>query len=73
MHIGSCISESEQVPYIGRKGLPTFNVMAACDFDLCFTFISVGWEGSAHDTRVFLGAINNPSMNFPKPPEGKFN
>ena len=61
------------MPYIGRKGLPTFNVMAACDFDLCFTFISVGWEGSAHDTRVFLSAINNPSMNFPKPPEVKFN
>nr|GEY12233.1 hypothetical protein [Tanacetum cinerariifolium] len=51
------------------KGIPTFNVMAVCDFDLCFTFISVGWEGSAHDTRVFLHALNNPSMNFPKPPE----
>ncbi|GJY47844.1 putative nuclease HARBI1 [Tanacetum coccineum] len=55
-----------------RKGIPTFNVMAVCDFDLCFTFISVGWEGSTHDTRVFLLAINNRSMNFPKPPEGKY-
>ncbi|KAL7596865.1 hypothetical protein Lser_V15G30141 [Lactuca serriola] len=45
------------------------NVMATCDFDMCFTFASVGWEGSAHDTRVFLHAINTPSMNFPKPPE----
>ncbi|PWA62249.1 hypothetical protein CTI12_AA364380 [Artemisia annua] len=32
----------------------------------------VGWEGLAHDTRVFLRAINNPSMNFPKLPEGKY-
>ncbi|GJY54052.1 putative nuclease HARBI1 [Tanacetum coccineum] len=71
-HIGACIPEAEQIPYIGRKGIPTFNVMAVCDFDLCFTFISVGWEGSAHDTRVFLHAINNRSMNFPKPPEGKY-
>ena len=59
------------MPYIGRKGVPTFNVMATCDFDMCFTFISVGWEGSAHDTRVFLHALNTPSMNFPKPPRGK--
>ncbi|GJT72699.1 putative nuclease HARBI1 [Tanacetum coccineum] len=69
-HIGACIPEKEQVSYIGRKGVPTFNVMAMCDFDLCFTFIPVGWEGSAHDTSVFLSAINNPSMNFPKPPKG---
>nr|GEX56614.1 hypothetical protein [Tanacetum cinerariifolium] len=27
-------------------------------------------EGSAHDTRVFLHAINTQAMNFPKPPEG---
>ena len=58
--------------YIGRKGIPTFNVMAACDFDMCFTFISVGWEGSAHDARVFLHAINTPALNFPKPPQGIF-
>ncbi|CAA0811283.1 Unknown protein [Striga hermonthica] len=46
--------------------------MASCDFDMCFTFISVGWEGSAHDTRVFLHAIETSSMNFPKPPEGRY-
>ncbi|GKE18512.1 putative nuclease HARBI1 [Tanacetum coccineum] len=69
-HIGASIEVAQQLRYIGRKGVPTFNVMATCDFDMCFTFVSVGWEGSAHDTRVFLHAINTPSMNFPKPPEG---
>ncbi|GJR75448.1 putative nuclease HARBI1 [Tanacetum coccineum] len=64
--------EAQQVHYIGRKGIPTFNVMATCDFNMCFTFISVGWEGSAHDTRVFLHAINTQAMNFPKPPKGKY-
>ncbi|KAL4572326.1 hypothetical protein LXL04_019098 [Taraxacum kok-saghyz] len=68
-HILVCIPENEQLRYIDRKGVPTFNVMATCDFDMCFTFAFVGWEGSAHDTRVFLHAINTPSMNFPKPPE----
>ncbi|XP_071686762.1 uncharacterized protein [Rutidosis leptorrhynchoides] len=27
-HIRACITESQQLPYIGRKGVPTFNVMA---------------------------------------------
>jgi hypothetical protein len=29
-----------------------------------------GWEGAAHDTRIFLDAIRSPSANFPKPPIG---
>ncbi|KAL4567082.1 hypothetical protein LXL04_022654 [Taraxacum kok-saghyz] len=71
-HIDASIRVTDQMRYRGRKGVPTFNVMAVCDFDMCFTFISVGWEGSAHDTRVFLHAIETPSMNFPKPPDGKY-
>ncbi|KAJ9560157.1 hypothetical protein OSB04_005317 [Centaurea solstitialis] len=71
-HIDACIPIADQMRYRGRKGVPTFNVMAVCDFDMCFTFVSVGWEGSAHDTRVFIHAIETPSMNFPKPPEGKY-
>jgi hypothetical protein len=59
------------VPFIGRKGVPTQNVMVACSFDMQFTFVWAGWEGSAHDTRIFLEAIDNPNINFPKPPEGK--
>nr|KAJ0221800.1 hypothetical protein LSAT_V11C200098420 [Lactuca sativa] len=67
-YIDVCISMADQMRYRGRKGVPTFNVMVVCDFDMCFAFISVGWEGSMHDTRVFLHAIETPSMNFPKPP-----
>ncbi|XP_021733156.1 uncharacterized protein LOC110699977 [Chenopodium quinoa] len=71
-HIEACIPEAQQMPYRGRKGIPTFNVLAACDFDMCFTFVSAGWEGSAHDTRVFLHAIENPEMKFPTPSQGKY-
>ncbi|XP_021851740.1 uncharacterized protein [Spinacia oleracea] len=71
-HIEACIPEALQMPYRGRKGIPTFNVLAVCDFDMCFTFVSAGWEGSAHDTRVFLNAIQNPAFKFPKAPEGKY-
>ena len=43
--------------------------MAACSFDMQFTFVWAGWEGSAHDTRIFLEAIDNPRVKFPKPLE----
>ncbi|GMI68705.1 hypothetical protein like AT5G41980 [Hibiscus trionum] len=71
-HIDVIISEEDQLRYRGRKGTPTFNVLAACDFDLLFTFVLTGWEGSAHDSRIFLDCISNPSLNFPKPPPGKY-
>nr|XP_043630821.1 uncharacterized protein LOC122602128 [Erigeron canadensis] len=56
-HIGACISEGQQLPYIGRKGVSTFNAMVG---------------GSAHDTRVFMHATNISLMNFSKPPEGQY-
>ncbi|XP_020270930.1 uncharacterized protein LOC109846115 [Asparagus officinalis] len=71
-HVAACIPEADQLRYRGRKDIPTFNVMAVCDFDMCFTFLSVGWEGSAHDTRVFLHVINTPTMNFPHPLQGRY-
>lgn len=66
-HINACIPEEDQLCYRGRN--PTFNE-ATCDFDMCFTFLSVGEEGSAHETRIFVHTINTPALNFPKPPQG---
>uniref|UniRef100_A0A2N9FS97 Myb/SANT-like domain-containing protein n=1 Tax=Fagus sylvatica TaxID=28930 RepID=A0A2N9FS97_FAGSY len=71
-HIQVVIGEDKKIPYLGRKGVPTQNVMAACDFDLLFTFVMAGWEGAAHDTRIFLETIRTNSVNFPKPPPGKY-
>ncbi|KAG5223809.1 protein ALP [Salix suchowensis] len=68
-HVRVMISPENQIPYIGRKGVPTQNIMATCSFDMQFTFVWAGWEGSAHDTRIFLKAIDNRSIKFPKPPE----
>ncbi|KAH9800668.1 DDE Tnp4 domain-containing protein [Citrus sinensis] len=58
----------DQIPFIGRKGIPTQNVMAVCSFDMQFIFAVAGWEGSAHDARVFQTTITNPAFNFPNPP-----
>ncbi|KAF7126585.1 hypothetical protein RHSIM_Rhsim11G0185200 [Rhododendron simsii] len=46
--------------------------MAACSFNMRFTYALSGWEGTANDSRVFLECVNNPVMGFPKPPEGKY-
>ncbi|KAH9143568.1 hypothetical protein LEN26_005051 [Aphanomyces euteiches] len=43
-------------PFQGRKGV-TMNVLAACDFDLMFTYVLAGWEGSAGDGKVFADAL----------------
>ena len=72
VHVRAIVSPSEQVPFIGRKGIPTQNIMAVCNFNMQFTFACAGWEGSAHDARIFQSAIHNPTLNFPKPPNGNY-
>ncbi|KAH9762271.1 DDE Tnp4 domain-containing protein [Citrus sinensis] len=62
----------DQIPFIGRKGTPTQNVMAVCSFDMQFIFAVAGWEGSAHDARVFQTTITNLAFNFPNPPPRKY-
>jgi hypothetical protein len=44
--------------------------MVACSFGMQFIFVWVGWEGSAHNTRIFLKAIDNPNIKFSKPSTG---
>ena len=41
----------------GRKSHATQNVMAAVDFDLSFTYVLAGWEGTAHDALVLRDAL----------------
>ncbi|KAK8957096.1 hypothetical protein KSP39_PZI000389 [Platanthera zijinensis] len=71
-HVHANVPVKNQVPYIGRHGTTTQNIMAACDFNMCFTFAMTGWEGSAHDSRIFNFAISDPKYRFPHPPRGKF-
>ena len=46
--------------------------MFACDFDMMFTSIYVGWEGTKNDARVFLDVSTKPEVQFPWPSEGKY-
>ncbi|XP_024641527.2 uncharacterized protein [Medicago truncatula] len=71
-HVSCVVSASEQPRFIGRKGYPTQNIMAVCDWNMCFTFILAGWEGTAHDALVFDKALTTANLNFPHPPQGKY-
>ena len=44
-------------------------MLAACSFDLKFTFIHAGWEGSAHDVLVLRDAKTKERF---KPPSDRF-
>jgi hypothetical protein len=68
----ACISTKNQILFIGRKGVLTQNIMVACSFNIQFTFVWVGWESSAHDTHIFLEAIDNSNIKFSKPLKGRY-
>ncbi|KAG6527504.1 hypothetical protein ZIOFF_009607 [Zingiber officinale] len=53
-HIRVKVSNEDAPRYRGRKDWPTTNVLAACSFDLKFTYILSGWEGTASDLESGL-------------------
>ena len=40
-------------------------MLAVCDFNLEFTYVLAGWEGSAHDCRVLEDAMVNGGLHIP--------
>lgn len=70
-HISVSLSPEDSVRYIGKSGIPTQNVLAICDFDMLFTYVSVGQPGAMHDTSVLYNAISVDESFFPHPPKGK--
>ncbi|KAL2226092.1 UNVERIFIED_CONTAM: hypothetical protein Sindi_1967900 [Sesamum indicum] len=65
------VPQIDQNQYRSRKGRLAQNVLAICDFDMNFTYVYAGWEGSAADARVLNHAISQ-DPNFPFPPDGKY-
>ncbi|WVZ81644.1 hypothetical protein U9M48_028998 [Paspalum notatum var. saurae] len=56
-HVLARVPASEKAAFLGRKHTTTQNVMAAVDFDLRFTYVLAGWEGSAHDACILADAL----------------
>ncbi|XP_073362248.1 uncharacterized protein [Aegilops tauschii subsp. strangulata] len=69
-HVTARVSRSQSAAYRGRKHYTSQNVLAAVDFDLKFTYVLAGWEGSAHDTNILTDSMSRPDgINIP---DGKF-
>ncbi|XP_062075405.1 protein ALP1-like [Humulus lupulus] len=71
-HIFAHVPIDEQIPYRDRKVDTTQNVMCVCSFDMKFTYVVPGWEGSANDAQILLECATNPDYGFPMPPQGKY-
>ncbi|KAL5572847.1 hypothetical protein UlMin_022444 [Ulmus minor] len=67
-HIPCIVDAHLQAAYRNRKGYTSQNDLAVVDFDLKFTYLVAGWEGSVHDSRVLRDAMSNPDFSFPTPP-----
>ncbi|WVZ91532.1 hypothetical protein U9M48_037691 [Paspalum notatum var. saurae] len=69
-HVLARVPAIERVAFLGRKHTTTQNVMAAVDFDLRFTYVLAGWEGSAHDALILADALErDDGLKFP---QGKY-
>ncbi|ETV63666.1 hypothetical protein H257_19400 [Aphanomyces astaci] len=54
-HIPVSVGQDVVARFQSRKGI-TMNVLAACDFDLQFTYVLAGWEGTAGDGKLYEAA-----------------
>nr|XP_020164043.2 putative nuclease HARBI1 [Aegilops tauschii subsp. strangulata] len=69
-HVTARFPRSQSTAYRGRKHYTSQNVLAAVDFDLKFTYVLAGWEGSAHDANILTDSMSRPDgINIP---DGKF-
>uniref|UniRef100_A0A803MVA9 Myb/SANT-like domain-containing protein n=1 Tax=Chenopodium quinoa TaxID=63459 RepID=A0A803MVA9_CHEQI len=67
-HIRASVPIEMQGRFRGRKGGTTQNMLGAVDFDMKFTYVVVGWEVSAHYSKVLQDALKR---RF-KVPKGKY-
>ncbi len=54
----------KQGVFRNRKGALTQNILGVCNFDLTFSYVLCGWEGSAHDGRVLSDGIHKELIMF---------
>ncbi|QHO51240.1 uncharacterized protein DS421_1g29220 [Arachis hypogaea] len=52
------VSRAEAPRFRGKKDHPTQNIFAACGFDMKFTYVLSGWEGTAPDSRILKDALS---------------
>jgi hypothetical protein len=60
-HVLARVSRHIQSAFMGREHTTTQNVLATVDWDLRFTYVLTGWEGSAHDALILDDALERPN------------
>ena len=63
------VPRNQRAAFLGRKHTTTQNILAVVDFDLRFTYVLAGWEGSAHDALILADALEREDGL--KVPQGK--
>ena len=48
--------DANNVSFVCRKGYHAFNNFGCVDFDMIFTYFRGGWEGCAHDSKLYTDA-----------------
>ncbi|XP_059310009.1 uncharacterized protein LOC132061169 [Lycium ferocissimum] len=71
-HIKARLPQGQEIPFIGRKGYLTQNVLVVVDFNMCFTCAWARWEGAGHDSRIYGEALHRQELNFPHPRGNKY-
>ncbi|KAK1685842.1 hypothetical protein QYE76_046690 [Lolium multiflorum] len=69
-HVTAKVPRSMSVAFRGRKHYTSQNVLATVDFNMRFTYVLVGWEGSAHDASILADSLSRPDGL--QIPDGKF-
>ncbi|KAH1031795.1 hypothetical protein J1N35_043969 [Gossypium stocksii] len=69
-HVRTSVPFNIQGRFRNRKGGTTQNVLAAITFDLKFSYVLAGWEGSAHDSRILRDALSR--LRGLRIPKGKY-
>ncbi|GMN54873.1 hypothetical protein TIFTF001_023998 [Ficus carica] len=72
-HVPCVPSQENADAWINRKGQHTQNILAACSFDMRFTYMLAGYEGSCHDARMLGEAIAFHGFPIPPPDSGYAN
>jgi hypothetical protein len=54
------VSKAHAAAFQGRKHYTSQNILAVVDFDLRFTYVLAGWEGSAHDVSILAHSLSRP-------------
>jgi hypothetical protein len=63
------VRRNQRAAFLGRKHTTTQNILAVVDFDLRFTYVLAGWEGSTHDALILVDALEREDGL--KVPQGK--